>query len=77
MCWVEGTQVWLFVKKSQGRDSTIIVDHVVIPSGEFVTCHFCLPSDSRGDQVCFSSISTPTLPLAKDHERRRSSENRG
>ena len=77
MCWVEGTQVWLFVKKSQGRYSMIVVDLVVMLSGEFVTCHFCLPSDSREDQVCFSSISTLALPLTKDHKKRRSSESRG
>lgn len=77
MCWVEGTQVWLFVKKSQGMDSMIVVDHVIMLSGEFVTRHFCLPFDSREDQVCFSSIFTLTLPLTMDHERRRSSESRG
>lgn len=62
MCWVEWTQVWLFVKKSQGRDSVIVVDHVIMLSGEFVTCHFCIPSDSK-------SAFPPSPPLSSHSPR--------
>lgn len=73
MCWVEGTQSWLFVRKVQSRDSIVIAaDPVVKLSGEFLTCH----SPTRVRRSFLSSLqrhrrsSPPLSPSLPSHSPR-------